>query len=127
MKQSCCLIVAACIFLLAASVAAARDYHSIATKDGVEVTAVFDPFGPNNQIAAQVKFVNKNGYKVTVTWTPVATCYKGRAKKGYGAPFSMEAGASYEVSLWRTSTCSIGSITNLTVDMEVKKADQYGQ
>jgi hypothetical protein len=127
MKLLCCLVVASCISLLALSTAAAQDYHSITTKAGVEVTASFDPLGPNNQLTAYVKFVNKNGYKVNVTWTPSVTCKKGPAKKRYGAPFTMEAGASYEVSLWRSSTCAVGSIRNLNVDMEVKKADLYGQ
>jgi hypothetical protein len=127
MKLLRCLIVASCISLIALSAAAGQDYHSIATQGGVEVMAAFDPLGPNNQLAAYVKFVNKNGYKVNVTWTPFITCRRGPAKKGYGAPFSMEAGASYEVNLWRSSTCAVGSIRDVTVDVEVKKADLYGQ
>jgi hypothetical protein len=127
MKQLCCVVVAACLSLFAAAVAAAPSYRLIAAQDGVEVLTAFDPFGPNNQITAHVKFVNTNGYRVKITWNPVVTCKEGPAKNGYGAPFGLEAGASYEVSLWRTSTCSIGSIKDLSVEMEVKRADLYGQ
>jgi hypothetical protein len=121
MKQLCCLIVASCISLFAASGAAAQEYSSIGTQDGVEVMAAFDPLGPNNQIAAYIKFVNTNGYKVDITWTPLITCGKGPAKKGFGSPFSMEAAASYEVRLWRLSACGVGSIKKLEVEMKVEK------
>jgi hypothetical protein len=125
MRQLSLLVFVSYVSLFAASVAAAQDYRTIAVQEGVEVMAAIAPFGPNNTITAHLKFVNKNGYKVNITWSPLITCEKGPAKKGYGAPFSMEAGASYELSLWRSSTCSMGSIKELTVDMEVKKADLY--
>ena len=124
MKRLYCLIVVACIALFAAAGLAAQQYSAIGTQDGVEVMAAVDPFGPNNQMAAHIKFVNKNQYKVGITWTPVITCEKGPAKKGFGAPFSMDAGASYEVRLWRSSACGVGAIKDLSVKMKVEKAGQ---
>jgi hypothetical protein len=123
MKQLYCLIVVACISLFAASGVAAQQYSAIGTQDGVKVMAAVDPLGPNNQIAVYIKFVNTNGYKVDITWTPVITCEQGSAKKGFGSPFSMGAGASYEVRLWRSSACGVGAIKDLKVEMKVDKAE----
>jgi hypothetical protein len=123
MKQLSCLIVASCISLFIASGAAAQQYSSIGTQDGVEVMAAFDPLGPNNQIAAYIKFVNKNKFKVDITWAPVISCGKEPAKKGFGSPFSMDAAASYEVRLWRSSACGVGAIKDLRVDMKVERTE----
>jgi hypothetical protein len=122
MKKLYCLIVVSCISLFAASGVAAQQYVIIGMQDGVEVTAAFDPLGPNNQIAAYIKFVNKNKFKVDITWTPFISCGRGPAKKGFGAPFSMDAGASYQVRLWRSSACGVGAIRDLNVEMKVGKA-----
>jgi hypothetical protein len=89
--------------------------------------AAFDPLGPNNQIAAYIRFVNRNSYKVNITWTPVISCGEGPSRKGYGAPFSMDAAASYEVTLWRSSACGVGSIKDVKVEMKVEKAEPHGE
>jgi hypothetical protein len=122
MKQFFCLIAAFCLVIFAASAAGAQDYRTILTQGGVEVMVALDPLGPNNQIEAYVKFVNLNGYKVNITWTPFITCERGPAKKGYGTPFSMNATSSYEARLWRSAACMVGSIKDLKVDMEVSAA-----
>jgi hypothetical protein len=124
MKQLCCLIVAMCMSLFVASGAAAQQYSSIGTQDGIEVAAAFDPLGPNNQIAAYIRFVNRNSYKVNITWVPLIACGEEAARKGYGAPFSMDAAALYEVTLWRSSACGVGSIKDLKVEMKVEKAER---
>ncbi len=127
MKRLCCLVIALSISFFAASQAAAQEYRSLVTRDGVEVMAAFDPLGPNNQVAAYIRFVNGNRYKVKITWTPFITCKGSNEKKGYGAPFTVDAGASYELRLWRSSACRVGSIKDMRVDMEVRRADMYGQ
>ncbi len=119
MKQLLSLIVGSCIVICAASGAAAQGYQNILTQGGVQVMVALDPLGPNNQIAAYIKFVNQNSHKVNIAWTPVITCAAGPVKQGYGAPISLEAAASYEVSLWRSSACSMGRIRDLKVEMEV--------
>jgi hypothetical protein len=123
MKRLFWLIAAFCMVIFLSSPAPAQEYQNLSTKGGVEVMVALDPLGPNNQIAAYIKFVNQNGYKVNITWKPVITCEGEPAKKGYGAPFSMDAASSYEVRLWRSSACAVSSIKDLNVDMEVRAAE----
>ncbi len=119
MKLLFCVIVTCCIVIHAASGAEAQAYRDLSSKGGVQVMVAIDPLGPNNQIAANIRFVNQNSYRVNVIWTPVITCEGEPAKKGYGSPFSMNAAASYEVRLWRSSACTMGPIKDLKVEMEV--------
>ena len=121
MKQLFCLIIWSFTALFAASGAGAQDYRSLSEREGVEVMAAFDPLGPNNLIAAYVKFVNKNGYRVNIKWTPLIACVGQAPKEGYGESFSLDAGGTYEVNLWRSAACVTGSIDDLAVDMEVRK------
>ncbi len=125
MKRSCFLIVALCIALFEAQTAAAQQYTSFGTWEGVEVLTQIDPLGPNNQIGAYVKFVNHNKYKVNIEWTPLITCAGQTARKSYGEPFSIDAEASYEATIWRSSTCHMGSIKELEIEIKVKRADSY--
>jgi hypothetical protein len=111
--------------MFAASAAAVEDYKDLGTREGVGVMVAIDPLGPNNQITAYVKFVNNNGYKVNIKWTPIITCEGGNIKKDYGADFSLNAGASYAVTIWRSAACGVQGMKDLRVEMEVKKADLY--
>lgn len=124
MKKLCCLV-GLCISMFVASAAAAEDYKDLGTREGVDVMVAIDPLGPNNQIVAYVKFVNNNGYKVNIKWTHIITCEGGNIKKDYGADFSMNAGASYEVTIWRSAACGVQEMKDLRVEMEVKRADLY--
>ncbi len=115
-----------CLFMLIASTAAAQSFKDLGSHDGVDVMAAIDPLGPNNLVAASVKFVNSNTYKVNVKWTPLLTCGDDEAKrKGFGADFSLDAGATYEVKLWRSGACGPQEIRDLGVEMEATKADLY--
>ena len=122
MKKLYCLVVL-CMFMFEASAVAAQEDKGQGTPEGVDVKVVIDPLGPNNQISAYVAFVNKNDYKVNIKWTPVMSCGEGNIKRGYGEDFSMTAGASYDVTIWRLSACGFQTLNGLTVDMEVKRAD----
>jgi hypothetical protein len=125
MKKLCCLV-GLCISMFVASAAAAEDYKEPSgTREGVDVMVTINPLGPNNQIAAYVKFVNNNAYKVNIKWTPIITCEGGDIKKGYGADFSMNDGASYEVTIWRSTACGFQDVKDITVETEVKRADIY--
>lgn len=124
MKKLCCLV-GLFIFFFVVSAAAVEDYKDPGTDEGVNAMVAIDPLGPNNLVAAFVKFVNHNGYKVNIKWTPLITCEGTKIQKGYGADFSMDAGASYEVTIWRSAACGVPDIKELKVEMEVKKADLY--
>ncbi len=114
-----------CIFLFLAFTVAAQNYRNLGTQDGVDVLAAIDPLGPNNLVSVYVKFINKNSYDVNVKWTPLITCQGGTTRKGYGADFSMKAGGSYEVTIWRSGACGEQQIKDLNVEMEVKRAGFY--
>ena len=124
MKKLGCLVgLFVSMFVVSAAVAA--DRNGPGAREGVDVVVTIDPLGPNNQIAAYVKFVNNNEYKVNIKWTPVITCEGGDKRTGYGADFSMNAGASYEVTIWRSAACGFREMKNLRVEKEVKRADLY--
>jgi hypothetical protein len=120
--QDILTILAAFIFLSLASYSGAADYQPISEKDGVEVMILYNPLGPNNQVVANIKFVNHNSYRADVSWTPLIYCGEESNHKGYGASFRIDPEASYVVPLWRSSACAQGRITNFNVEMEVKKA-----
>ncbi len=122
MEKLRCLIVIVFVSLLAISAAMASDVNHPETQGGVEVTVIYDPLGPNNLIAAFVNFVNKNAYKVHVSWQPIITCEGSDMTKGYGEPFVMSEGGSYQVTIWRSPTCGNRKLEDIRVEMlEVKK------
>ena len=94
------------------------------TKEGVDAIVKYDPLGPNNLIGAFVQFVNHNAYKVRVIWTPVITCSGSDKKEGYGEPFIMNKGESYQATIWRAGTCGNRKLENLSVEMNVEKATE---
>lgn len=122
MKKLFCFIAALCAAAFFLSAAMAADYQHVPAQEGVEVRVQNNPLGPNNQIVAYVKFTNHNDYKVDVSWKPVITCEGGEKKTGTSADFSMGAGESYTVNIWRSQACGLTKIINLGVDMEVKEA-----
>ncbi len=105
------------VLLLVVSAAMAGDSF----EEGVEITVRYDPMGPNNAIVAFVRFVNKNTYKVHVDWEPIITCAGSNEKSGYGEPFDIDGGGSYQVNIWRSQTCQDRKLTDLSVNMHVKK------
>lgn len=121
MKTLRFVILVTCISVFAVSFAAAQDYKSIGTLDGVEAMVRYNPFGYNNLIVAFIKFVNTNNYKVDVEWSPLIHCEGLSAKKGYGAPFTLEEKGSYQVTIWRSQACGHGTLKGLEVEMNVKK------
>jgi hypothetical protein len=118
-------LVVFCLSMILASNVAAQNYETIGGEDGVDVLAAIDPHGPNNLVAAYVRFINNNSYEVNIKWTPVMTCQNGNTKKGYGADFSIKGGGSYEVTIWRSGACGERRITDFKVEMAVKKAGLY--
>jgi len=122
MEKLRCLIVIVCVSLLAISAAMASDDQHLETEGGVKVTVIYDPVGPNNLIAAYIRFVNKNAYKVHVNWQPTITCEGSDMTKGQGEPFVMSEGGSYQVTIWRSPTCGNRKLKDIKVEIfEVKK------
>lgn len=120
MEKTCCIIVIVCVSLLAISTAMASDDQHL--EEGVGVVVKYDPLGPNNLIAAFVNFANNNAFKVHVSWQPIITCEGTDMTKGYGEPFVMSAGGSYQVTIWRSRTCGNRKLKDIRVEiMEVKK------
>ena len=121
MKRLCCFIGMLVVSLLVISAAMAEDPGQPFAKGGVEVRVRYNPLGPNNAITAFVKFINNNRYKVHVDWEPIITCSGGNKKTGYGAPFEMDEGGSYQVNIWRAQTCQDRELEDLSVEMHVKQ------
>jgi len=122
MEKLRCLIVIVCVSLLAVSAAMASDVHDLEIEGGVEVTVIYDPLGPNNLIAAFINFDNNNAYKVHVSWQAVIMCEGSDITKGYGEPFVMSEGGSYQVTIWRSATCGNRKLEDIKVEIfEVKK------
>ena len=121
MKKLCCLIGIVCVSLLVISAAIAEDLGQPDAKEGVKVTVKYDPLGPNNLIVAFVKFINNNGYRVHVDWNPIITCEGSNSKEGYGEPFDMNEGGSYQVTMWRSAVCQDRKLKDLSVEMDVKR------
>ena len=122
MKTPYIIFVAAAVFPVLVSSSGAADYQSVTVKEGIEVMILYNPLGPNNQIVANIKFINHNDYKAEVSWMPLISCGEGNNHKGYGASFSIGAGQSYVVPLWRSGACAQGKIASFDVEMEVKEA-----
>ncbi len=123
MKKLRCLIVVVCVSLLAIPAAVASADQHLETQGGVKVTVIYDPFGPNNLIAASIRFVNTNEYKVHVSWQPTITCEGSDLTKGQGEPFVISEGGSYQVTIWRSQTCGNRKLADIKVEIfEVKKA-----
>jgi hypothetical protein len=120
MEKLCCVIVIVCVSLFAISSAMASDNQDLETQGGVEVIVKYYPLGPNNLIVAFVNFVNNNAYKVHVNWKPIITCEGSDMRKGYGEPFVMSEGGSYQVTIWRSQACGDRKLENIRVEMEVK-------
>ncbi len=120
MKRLSCSIGMLVVSLLVISAAMAGDSGPY-IKEGVEATVRYDPLGPNNAIVAFVRFINNNTYKVHVDWEPVITCGGGNAEAGYGEPFDIDGGGSYQVNIWRTQACRDVKLEDLSVRMYVKK------
>jgi len=129
MEKLRCLIVIVCASLLTMSAAMASDDQDLETQGGVEITVhvIYDPFGPNNLIAAFINFENNNAYEVHVIWQPTITCAgSSDMTKGYGEPFVMSEGGSYQVTIWRTQTCGNRKLEDIKVEiLEVKKTTDY--
>ncbi len=121
MKKLYCLIGILAISLLVISVARAEDPGQTEVNGGVEVRVQYDPLGPNNLIVAFVRFVNNNSYKVHVAWIPTITCAGSNPKQGYGEPFDMNEGGTYQVTIWRSVTCQDRKLEKINVEMDVKK------
>ncbi len=126
MEKLRCLIVIVCASLLTMSAATASDVQDLEFQGEAEVTVhvIYDPFGPNNLIAAIINFENNNAYDVHVSWQPTITCAGTGSDitKGYGEPFVLSAGGSYQVTIWRSQTCGNRKIEDITVEiLEVKK------
>lgn len=122
MEKFSCLIVIVCVFSLAISAAMASDVHPLELQGGVKVTVIYDPFGPNNLIAAFINFDNTNAYKVHVSWQPTITCEGSDMTKGHGEPFVMSERGSYQVTIWRSATCKNRKLGDIKVEIfEVKK------
>jgi len=115
------LTVIVCVSLLLITSATASDNQNAATQEGVKVIVTYDPLGPNNLIVAFVKFVNNNAYKVRVNWKPIIKCAGSDVREGYGEPFTMSKGESYQVNIWRSLTCGNSKLEDLSVEMDVEK------
>ena len=99
-------------------------WQEVVIEEGVDAIVKYDPLGPNNLIGAFVQFVNHNAYKVRVIWTPVITFSGSDKKEGYGEPFIMNKGESYQATIWRAGTCGNRKLENLRVEMNVEKATE---
>lgn len=113
------LFVVVGVFLLSASSGFA-EYKFLESHDGVEVQVNYDPLGPSNQIAAYLKFFNKNSYQVKVTVAPIIDC-GGDMKKGSQDNFVLFDGDTHEITLWRSSSCGYNKIQNLRIQMDVNR------
>ncbi len=120
MSRSRLYLIVACAVLGVVVSAAAIEYQPLATKKGVEAAVSYNPLGPNNQVVAYVRFLNKNDYNVDVEWKPLITCGSGEVIKGASAGFSLAAKSTYEVTIWRSMACGPRPMKTLTVQMEVK-------
>jgi hypothetical protein len=117
-------VLPAVILIAAAAVAIEIDYQKLTERGGVEALISYDPLGPNNQIAAYLKFINNNDYAVDVTWMPIISCGDGPPKEGISGVSHLDGRASYEVTLWRTGVCGLVKISDFKVKMEVKESSR---
>jgi hypothetical protein len=124
MNKLCFLLGVFCLSVFVASAVMAADTRTLAIREGVEASIQYDPLGPNNQIVAYVSFINKNQYKVEVSWQSIIICEDDYKREGPITSMSINEGDTYVVNIWRTSACVYGRIKDFSVNMEVKKANR---
>jgi hypothetical protein len=123
MKKLHNLFFLSCMFVLVVSFSIAAGDQLITSRDGVKVSVLYNPVGPNNWRVASITFVNENSYRVEVTGWPVFTCEDGNKHESVFVPFSIDAGGTYWVYIQRYQACGNGRITNTDVEISVKRSN----